>query len=84
MLAINRFAYGPLIFVNGQANVQIGKLICYGTKPFLASFTYLCDAIWSFSTGYQAMINLKTDSPKRVVTIVHFTTISGHFIGQPL
>ena len=35
MLAINRFAYGPLIFVNGQANVQIGKLICYGTKPFL-------------------------------------------------
>ena len=33
MLPINRFAYGPLIFVNGQANVQIGKLICYGTKP---------------------------------------------------
>ena len=26
---------------------------------------------------------LKTDSPKRVVTIILFTTISGHFLANP-
>ena len=26
---------------------------------------------------------LKTNAPKRVVTIVHFTTISGHFLANP-
>ena len=30
MLPITRFSYGPLIFANGQADVQIGKLICSG------------------------------------------------------
>ena len=28
-------------------------------------------------------INVKTDSPKRVVTILHFTTISGYFLDNP-
>ena len=29
-------------------------------------------------------MGVKTDSPKRVVTIVYFTTISGHFLANPL
>ena len=29
-------------------------------------------------------VHIKTDSPKRVVAIVHFTTISGHFLANPL
>ena len=28
-------------------------------------------------------MGVKTDSPKRVVTIVYFTTISGHFLANP-
>ena len=30
LLPISRFVYGPLVFANGEANVQIGKLICSG------------------------------------------------------
>ena len=37
LLPISRFTYGPLIFANGQAKVQIGKLICSGKGN---NFTY--------------------------------------------
>ena len=29
------------------------------------------------------IVKVKTDSPKRVVTLVHVTTISGHFLANP-
>ena len=48
--------------------MQQTQLIIVGAK----------DAHWLLNDGME----LKTNSPKRVVTIVHFTTISGHFLAN--
>ena len=33
--------------------------------------------------GLNIKTDIKTDSPKQVVAIFHFTTISGHFLANP-
>ena len=34
-------------------------------------------------SNHYSKYDVKTVSPKRVVTMVHFTTISGHFLANP-
>ena len=41
----------------------------------------LCD--WPVHIELVKEWDVKTESPKWVVTIVHFTTISGHFLANP-
>ena len=51
--------------------------------------TFYANTLRLFSSSKAALVfrghfDVKTDSPKQVVTIVHVTTISGHFLANPL
>ena len=50
--------------------------------------TFYANTLRLFSSSKAALVfrghfDVKTDSPKRVVTIVHVMTISGHFLANP-
>ena len=39
--------------------------------------------VYAMITTMELTAQVKTDSPKRVVTIVYFATIFGHFLASP-
>ena len=70
-------------FLQTSLVVQSFEILCFEydichSMDHRSSFSFFCNHFL-----YYFKITLKTVSPQRVVTIVHFTTISGHFLANP-
>ena len=65
------------------------KVLTLPRNDLLCPFNWRCRPQWKYAQMNNRHpwslkeIKIKTVSPKRAVTIVHFTTISGHFLANP-